>query len=452
MKMFGTNGIRGIPNEFLDCNNLTKIGMSIASILGPGPVAIAHDPRISSDMLVSSVSAGIMSMGVDVHDLGMLPTPALQLYVKNHDVTGGVMITASHNPPEFNGVKCVSSDGTECSPEEEKAIENAFDKDLQTASWDRIGNRIVISDAAEQYIESIVSKADIQLIRNANLKICVDCANGAGCFTTPAILKRLGVKVIAINANPDGNFPGHHSEPLEKNLGQLIQLMKLGEMDLGAAHDGDADRCCFVTETGRYLTGDISLALMSREAVSQCKGKAVTTVATSSLVTECVGQNGGSVILTAVGSPIVARKMMESKAIIGGEDNGGAIFGDHQFCRDGAMAIVRMLELIARNGSLDDQVDALPKYHTIKAVMHCEDDLKQIMLDELRKNITDGNINTIDGIRVDYDNGWIIMRPSGTEPKFRITSESKDLEIAKKRSEYFVSLYESLYSKLEVKQ
>ena len=450
MKMFGTNGIRGIPNEFLNCNNLTKIGMSIAFVLGPGPIAIARDPRISSDMLVSSVSAGIMSMGIDVHDLGMIPTPALQLYVKNHKISGGVMITASHNPPEFNGVKCISSDGTECSPEEESAIEDAFDRELKIADWNRIGNRIVISDAAEQYVESIIDKADAELIRKANLKVCVDCANGAGCFTTPMILKRLGVKTIAINANPDGNFPGHHSEPLEKNLGQLIQLMKNGDTDLGAAHDGDADRCCFVTGSGKYLTGDISLALLSREAVSQCKGKAVTTVATSSLVTDCVEQNNGSVILTAVGSPIVARKMMESGAIIGGEDNGGTIFGDHQFCRDGAMAIVRMLELIARHGNLDGQVDALPKYHTIKAVMHCNNRLKTEMLNELRKKIFEGNINTVDGIRVDYNDGWVIMRPSGTEPKFRITSESTDQNIAKERSERFVSLYETIYSKLEV--
>jgi phosphomannomutase/phosphoglucomutase len=156
------------------------------------------------------------------------------------------------------------------------------------------------------------------------------------------------------------------------------------------------------------------------------------------------------VILTAVGSPIVARKMMESGAIIGGEDNGGTIFGDHQFCRDGAMAIVRMLELIAKHGNLDGQVDALPKYHTIKAVMHCNNRLKTEMLNELRKKIFEGNINTVDGIRVDYNDGWVIMRPSGTEPKFRITSESTDQNIAKERSERFVSLYETIYSKLEV--
>ena len=451
MKMFGTNGIRGIANEFLSCSNLDRIGKSIAYVLGPGPIAIACDPRISSDMLVSAVSAAMMSMGVDVHDLGMVPTPALQYYVKTHDVTGGVMITASHNPPEYNGVKCISSDGTECSKEEESRIEDAFDKDLEPASWDSIGRRVAISDAAESYIQSIISKADVELIRGAHLRVCLDCANGAGCFTTPELLKRLGVTVVGINCNPDGRFPGHHSEPLEKNLSQLIQLMRAGDMDLGAAHDGDADRCCFVTGSGKYITGDISLALMAREAVRD-GGIAVTTVATSSMVSDSVKDAGGSTVLTAVGSPIVARRMMETGAVIGGEDNGGAIFGEHQYCRDGAMAIVRMLELIARHGPLDGQVDSLPAYHTVKAVMDCRDDLKAKVLEGLKTELKDERINTVDGIRIDHEDGWAIMRPSGTEPKFRITSESKDGDVAKQRSERLVSLYNDIYSKLEGSQ
>ena len=268
MKMFGTNGIRGIANEYLECNMLIKIGMSIAKVLGPGPIAIAMDTRTSSDMIRSAVSAGIMSMGCDIHNLGMVPTPALQYYVKTHEnVTGGVMITASHNPPEFNGVKCVSSDGTECSPGEEKSIEDTFDKELNTVSWDKIGSEVKVSDAAEQYIESIIAKADVKLLKKAKLSICIDCSNGAASFTTPELLRRLGVKVFAINSCPDGMFPGHHSEPVESNLTELIKTTPSVKADMGAAHDGDADRCVFVTSSGRYLPGDISLALLSKNAV-----------------------------------------------------------------------------------------------------------------------------------------------------------------------------------------
>lgn len=450
MRMFGTNGIRGIANDFLSCDRLTKIGMSIAEVLGPGPIAIAMDTRISSDMIRSAVSAGILSMGCDVMNLGMIPTPALQYYVKSHTtITGGVMITASHNPPEFNGVKCISADGTECSPNEERSIEEAFDKNLQTVSWNKIGTETMMTNAGDDYIDSIVSKVNTNLIKKANLTVCIDCANGAASFTTPKMLKKLGVRVISLNASPDGMFPGHFSEPVESNLSELKKVVVDTNSDLGAAHDGDADRCVFVTETGRYLTGDISLALLSKHAVMNSKTKkVVTTVATSSLVSDVVSQKGGITELTAVGSPIVARQMMNNGGIIGGEDNGGIIFSDHQYCRDGAMAIARMLEMIAINGSLEKQVSELPKYHTIKQVMSCNDDLKQPMLSELKKNHVTENVNDLDGLRIDYEDGWVIMRPSGTEPKFRITVESKQSEIAKKYADSFKEEFESIYKKL----
>ena len=451
MKMFGTNGIRGIANEYLECNMLVKIGMSIAKVLGPGPIAIAMDTRTSSDMIRSAVSAGIMSMGCDIHDLGMVPTPALQYYVKSHDnVTGGVMITASHNPPEFNGVKCVSADGTECNPEEERAIEDAFDVELKTVPWDRIGSEVVISDAAEQYIESIIAKADVELLKKAKLSICVDCSNGAASFTTPELLRRLGVKIFAINSCPDGMFPGHHSEPVEANLTELIRTTPFVKADMGAAHDGDADRCVFVTSSGRYLPGDVSLALLSKNAVMISKGskKVVTTVAVSSMVSDAVKEAGGSVELTAVGSPKVARRMMNCGGIIGGEDNGGIIIAEHQYCRDGAMAIVRMLESIARNGPLDEQVDKLPKYTTIKHVLPCPDDVKEKLLSTLKENHKNDKVNDLDGVRIDYDDGWAIMRPSGTEPKFRVTSESKDEKVAKERADSLKEEVEEIIRRL----
>lgn len=450
MKMFGTNGIRGIANEFLECNKLVKIGMSIASALGPGPIAIAMDSRTSSDMIRNAVSAGIMSMGCDVKNLGMVPTPALQYYVKTHqDITGGVMITASHNPPEFNGVKCISSDGTECNPEEEKTIEDAFDQDLKTVIWDKIGSEKIIESAGNEYVDSILSKVDVELIKKSNLKICIDCSNGAASFTTPLLLKKLGVNTVPLNAVPDGMFPGHYSEPVESNLSKLKKMVVETNANVGAAHDGDADRCVFVTEKGRYLTGDYGLALLSKNAVlNNERKKVVTTVATSSVVTETVIESGGTVELTAVGSPIVARKMIENGGIIGGEDNGGIIFADHQYCRDGAMAIARMLELIAKNGSLEKQVDQLPKYHTIKHVLHCDDEFKPIVLSVFEKNHKNERINTIDGLRIDYDDGWVIMRPSGTEPKFRITSESKEQSVAEKRANEFKKEYETIYEKL----
>ena len=440
MKMFGTNGIRGESNQYLNCELSLKVGKAIAKVLGPGPIAIAMDTRISSDMVRSAVSAGLMSMGVDVHNLGMVPTPALQYYVKTHDVTGGVMITASHNPPEFNGIKCVSADGTECSHEEETAIEDAYEEDLKVVSWDKIGKENVIEGAGEAYIDAIVSKVDADLIRRSNIKVVLDCANGASVHTSPLLLERLGVQAVVLNGEADGMFPGHYSEPVEENLSELKEeVVRIGA-DLGFAHDGDADRCVFVSETGRYLPGDVGLALLSILCMKTTAGKkqVVSTVALSNMVEDAIVDAGGSLVRTAVGSPIVARRMIEDGSPIGGEDNGGIIFADHQFCRDGALAAARMIEFVARYGSVQAEVDKLPKYTTIKAAAYCADGKKEYLVDTMAKNHSSERIDRTDGLKIIFDDGWVLLRPSGTEPKFRIYSESKDADVAKRRSEQFV--------------
>jgi phosphomannomutase/phosphoglucomutase len=441
MKMFGTNGIRGESNGYLDCELALKIGKSIVTVLGPGPIAIAMDTRVSSDMIRSAVSAGMMSMGADVHNLGMIPTPALQYYVKTHEeVTGGVMITASHNPPEFNGIKCVSGDGTECKPEEEAAIEDAYERDLKVVPWQEIGHEVIVDDAGERYIDAVVSKVDVDLIRKAKLKVCLDCANGASVETSPLLLKKLGVEAVVINGQPDGMFPGHYSEPVEENLAELKERVVKESADLGFAHDGDADRCIFVSDKGKYLPGDYSLAILSKLQIQHGEGKKliVTPVSTSAMVEELVCSLGADLTYTAVGSPIVARRMIADGSPMGGEDNGGLIFADHQYCRDGAMTAARMIEAVARYGSLQAMVDELPKYVTIKAAARCDNDKKEILVERIAANHPSEKMDRTDGLKIIFDDGWVLLRPSGTEPKFRIYSESKDADVAKRRSDQFV--------------
>jgi phosphomannomutase/phosphoglucomutase len=442
MKMFGTNGIRGESNGYLNCELALKVGKSIVTVLGPGPIAIAMDTRISSDMIRSAVSAGMMSMGADVHNLGMIPTPALQYYVKTHkEVTGGVMITASHNPPEFNGIKCVSADGTECKPEEEAAIEDAYDRDLQVVTWKEVGHEIRIEDAGERYIDAVVSKVDVDLIKKAKLKVCLDCANGASVRTSPLLLEKLGVEAVIINGEPDGMFPGHYSEPVEENLWELKERVVKESADLGFAHDGDADRCIFVSDKGTYLPGDYSLAILSKLQIEHGKGKKliITPVSTSAMVEELVESLGADLTYTAVGSPVVARRMIADGSPMGGEDNGGLIFADHQYCRDGAMTAARMIEAVAKYGSLQAQADQLPKYVTIKAAARCDNDKKSVLVDRIAVNHSSEKIDRTDGLKIIFDDGWVLLRPSGTEPKFRIYSESKDADVAKRRSEQFVA-------------
>jgi phosphomannomutase/phosphoglucomutase len=396
-------------------------------------------------MISSAVASGIMAMGCDVMFLGVVPTPALQYFVKTHDdVCGGVMITASHNPPEFNGIKCISADGTEASAMEESMIEDAYSRELEGVEWSKVGEVRDITGAGEAYIDAIISKVDAEAIREAGLTVVLDCANGAAFETTPLLLKKLGVRAVTLNCNPQGEFPGHNSEPTEDNLTDLMSLVHAMGANLGIAHDGDADRCVFIDDKGTYVPGDKTLALISKSILdSNPGGVVVTPVATSSLVKEIVESNGGRLITTAVGSPVVARTMIKEDGVFGGEENGGLIFPDMQFCRDGGMAIARMLEAIISNGPLSEQLSVLPVYHTVKSKLHCPNNMKSDLAMHFATSVDDDvTVDTTDGVKLIYDDGWVLLRASGTEPLFRVYSESKDRAVAESRAQKYLEMAE----------
>lgn len=441
-RLFGTNGVRGVINEDMTSDLALQMGKAIGSIMD-GTIAIATDTRLSADMIKMAVSSGIMAVGGNVLDLGVLPTPAIQYYVRTHEnVKGGVMITASHNPPQFNGIKCISADGTEASREEEEAIEDQFEEEIPCVYWDMIGEMERIRNAGEEYVNAIISNVDREAISNAGLKVCLDCANGAAYMTSPLLLKKLNVRAITINCNPQGEFPGHPSEPTEENLKDLLALTKSTKSDLGIAHDGDADRCVFITNDGKYVSGDKSLTLMAKYVLSSGEGTIVTPVSSSSMVEEVVNGSGGKVDYTAVGSPIVARRMMENGALFGGEENGGLIFPEQQYCRDGGMAIAKMLECIVKKGPLKAQIAELPVYYTEKVKVDCPNEMKKHVLSHIVDSSTDAKIDDTDGIKMIFDDGWVLARPSGTEPIFRIYSESKDEKTAKERALKYQTLVE----------
>ena len=426
-KMFGTNGIRGIVNEDMNAALALQIGKAVGKEF-PGRVAVGTDTRLSADMLTAAVASGLMSVGCDVDLLGMLPTPAIQYYVKSHqDISAAVIVTASHNPPEFNGLKVIAGDGTEASKDAENAIEDLYGTEIEAVPWDAVGKTREVPGAAEEYVDAILSRADVKAIQDAKLPVVIDCANGASCFTSPLLLRKLGVRAVMLNASPDGTFPGHPSEPTADNLKDLCRMVPEVKADLGIAHDGDADRCVFVDGSGNYVPGDKTLAVLSKSMCQRKEGSVVVTpVATSSVIEDAVASVGGRVIRTAVGSPVVARKMMEVGGVMGGEENGGLIFPDNQYCRDGAMAIVRMLECIIRNGPLSGQVASLPTYYTVKDKISCPNQMKKKLLKHMAEYSQDERIDKTDGIKVLFRDGWVLMRPSGTEPIFRIYAESRD--------------------------
>lgn len=422
MSLFGTNGVRGIANEELTAEMALDLGKVIAT-LKPGKIAVACDTRISSQMLKCAVLAGIMSAGSDAIDLGVAPTPALQFYAKSKRVAG-VIVTASHNPREYNGIKFVQENGAEFFREMDEISERIFmSKSFKIAKWNEVGS-LLRDDCIELYVNAIVESVSL----DKKYRIVVDCGNGAGCFTTPEILKRLDCEVYGINCNPDGRFPAREPEPVERSLNLLKKAVVDFKADLGVAHDGDADRAVFVNEKGEFVSEDAMLALIAKHYVEKHGGGIVVTpVSSSRCVEDAVKSVGGEVVYTAVGSPVVAKVMLEKNAVFGGEGNGGLIFPEHLLARDGGMSVAKVLQLLDETGkTLSELVSEIPRYYMIKGKVECRN--KEKVLEELRKKFPDAN--HVDGVRIDFEKGWLLIRPSGTEPIARIYAEGKSKEKA----------------------
>jgi phosphomannomutase/phosphoglucomutase len=404
-------------------------------------------------MLKNAISAGFVATGCDVTDVGLVPTPTLQYAVKEKDFDSGAIITASHNPPKFNGIKGISSDGTEFSKDVEDEIENIyFEKKFSLSDWRDVGFSSSWSGAIDLYINGILKAVDVGLIKKGKFNIVLDCGNGAGSLVTPILLKKLGCKTTMLFCEPDGTFPGHNSEPLRENLTELIKKVPDVDADLGVAQDGDADRAIFIDEKGNYIWGDKSLALGAKFATRDKGGIAVTPVTTSSVFDDVVIENKGRVIRTAVGSPIVARVMIEEKAVFGGEENGGLIFPEMQYCRDSAMSIAKIMEIMAREKkTLSELIDEIPKYEVYKTKISCPDHKKRMVMKTIaEKTRMDKNVLRVDetdGVKLYFQDGWVLMRPSGTEPIFRVYSEAKNTLTAEKLALEYKKLAEGILNK-----
>ena len=419
--------------EFLTPALALDLGLALATRLGNrGLVLVGKDSRTSSDMLESCLVSGLLSGGCDVRTLGVVPTPAVSFGVRKLRASAGVMITASHNPPEYNGIKFFDSEGMAYPPELEGEIERIyFERGAKPAAWDGIGE-VERADVLEDYIES-VSKA-IKMRRG--YKVVVDCANGAGSVATPHILRELGCKVVALNSQLSG-FPARPLEPAPENLGELCSVVRSVGADIGFAHDGDADRVAAVDERGRVVEWDKLLALMCAHMVRKTGGKVVTTVDASMVVEELVRAAGGEVVRTRVGNVAVMRAVKESGAVFGGEPSGAWIYGDVGY-PDGPLACVRILEMVDEAGkSLSELADGVKSYPMVRRKIECSEERKATVMKRVHKRaprVFKGvrDLTTIDGVKLTFEDGsWVLVRPSGTEPYVRVTTEARSASRAR---------------------
>ena len=424
-RFFGTNGIRGVVGKELTLAFLHDMTLAIGTFLG-GPILVGYDGRKSGPMLCNMVCAALHYGGINCNVAGMVPTPCLEYAVKSLGYSGGIMITASHNPPEYNGIKPVASDGVEISRSDELAVEEIYrtEKWTRPVEWGRTGTEV---RAVTAYLDGIVSQIDSDRIRSKGFGVVLDLGNGAQVASAPELCNILGCKTHLVNEKLDGDFPGRGSEPTPQNLSALSEAVVKNHADLGIAFDGDGDRSIFCDERGNVLTGDSSALVLARHILgNRPKSIAVTCLNSGSGVESLAAQSGSRVIRTKVGSVEVSRMMVQTGALIGFEENGGFMYGPHNQVRDGCMALALMLDALAAASdmSLSGKVSELPPSFTTKDKIPCPAQSVPGLVSALKDEFPDSD--TTDGIRISLDSKeWVMIRPSGTEPIVRIYAEAK---------------------------
>ena len=432
MRLFGTNGIREVVGKTFTPAFVGRVADAIAAELAPSShVIVGWDGRTSSPEFSRLVGASFSLAGHKVTELGVLPTPAIQYNVPRLGGDLGVIVTASHNPPEFNGLKCIAKDGLEVPREFEERIEAGVEQGKTSlVDYTRIGEVAHDPSGGRRYLEGILAQVDQPRIVRRHFSVVLDCGNGASVPTSPALLRRLGARVVTLNGHVDGTFPGHLSEPTEANLGDLKRSVPAVGAEFGVAHDGDADRAVFVDASGRYVPGEEMLTLLARDAVERAPGSVVVTpVSGSQAVEDAVRPFGGTVVYTRIGSPSVTHEMQARKAVFGGEENGGLIFPGLHYARDGAMTLAAVLDLLARRDTdLATLLAGIPRYALVKEKVGCPVELRERVVHRLveRYSRDSEKVVTTDGVKAYRSGGWVLLRPSGTEPLFRVFAESKD--------------------------
>ena len=436
-KLFGTSGIRGKIGSEVTCELALNVGKSLAYYLGnEGTVVLGYDTRTTNKMLDQAICAGLLESGVDVIKIGMVPTPLVGYATEKLGADAGVMLTASHNPSQYNGIKLWNRNAMAYTSAQEAEIEEIYaNKDYISVSWDNVGTLSVNEEIKGQYIDDLVSMVDIK----PGLKVVIDCASGAGSEISPLVFRKAGCEVTTLNSQPDGFFPGRNPEPNADNLQTLMKTVVAIGADLGIAHDGDADRMITVDEKGNISPFDSLLALISKEF----DGDIVTTVDAGLCMDESVN---GEVLRTPVGDVNVAEVIIEKDASFGGEPSGTWLHPDFCMCPDGILSGLRMAEIVSRDGKLSDLLAQIPQYPNIREKITCSKEAKVKVMENMEELLTGAfddirDINSIDGVRLTFeDDSWVLVRPSGTEDYVRITLESRNQKRAESIKETCVKI------------
>ncbi len=434
-----TSGVRGVVGKSLNPLVATSYAAAFGTMLKKGTVVVGRDSRPSGEMLLRAVISGLVSVGIDVVEIGIVPTPTVEVAVKRLKASGGVCVTASHNPAQWNALKFFNSCGEFITPAQYKELERVYNKGhFAFKPHTRLGKVQYQTRWVEESVRLALSVKTVNksAVRKRRFTVVVDAINGAGSVALPLLLRKLGAKVIEINCHSNGDFV-HEPEPVPKNLGQLCKAVKKHKADLGMACDPDADRLALVDEKGRPIGEELTLTIAVKEVLNPAKGGTkgpiVVNLSTSKATADIAKSLGSRVYLSPVGESNVVQMMRAKKAVIGGEGNGGVIYPTFHTGRDALIAAALTLSCLAEGKvALSQLVETLPKYFIIKTKAPLPDDfserLKQFERDA-KKLVGLSAIDRRDGLRFDFHQGWMQIRSSNTEPIFRLIIETDDQKL-----------------------
>jgi phosphomannomutase len=425
----GITGVRGIVGETLTPELVIEFAQAFGTYLDSGRILVCRDTRASGLMVRSAVTAGLLAAGCEVTDLGICPTPTMQLAVKHFGAGGGISITAGHNPSQWNALKFVRGDGLYLNAMQAEELLDIFHQgEFEKAGWRRVQKQIEKRDATEHHIDVLKSVFDIEAIRARKLTVALDCCNGACALVGPRWLEELGCAALTINDDINEPFP-HNPEPKRETMAQLRAVVKAGHAAVGFAHDADGERIGIVTETGEPLSEEMTLALAADIKLSRTPGAAVTNISTTQAIEKIASHYNSKVIRTPVGAAYISEAMLEHNAVIGGEGSGAVAIPEVHATSDGAAAIGLILEQMAKTGKrVSELVANLPQYAMLKTHLQVEPNLLFSVLNEIRQEVESAGADEVDlsdGVKLVWKDGWLHVRASNTESMIRVIAEAE---------------------------
>jgi len=427
-RLFGTSGIRGVANVEVTPLLTLKVGAALASEFEGGAVVVGRDTRLTGEMLEAALCAGIASCGADAKTLGVVPTPTIAYLTRELEADTGVSITASHNPPQYNGLKLFDSTSMAYTEERERQLEEQMERGgLAFSTWETVG-AVEVTEARWIYVDALAESVDL----DRRWRVACDLFNGATCTVVPEVFEEVGCEATLLNAQPDGCFPAGDPEPTSESLRRLGRMVEAYGAEIGFGFDGDGDRMMPVDERGRVPSPDRVLAAYAGHVVTEKgSGVVVTHVGASMCVEEAVRKAGGSVVRTPVGDVSIAEAVRRHGAVFGGEPVGAWIHPDVHLCPDGVLSALKLMEALeGEEKTLAEFVADVPEYPILRAKLECPNRRKPVVMDAVAARCGDAfdihSVSKVDGVRLDLGDGWALIRPSGTEPVIRLTVEARD--------------------------